>query len=181
MIEVRDLLAKDEILEQCRSAKARAQRMLIVGDRHALVRRERSSTGIDENTPQRTVHRRRPNGSGRGCLGRRVLLGDCTRRCRCVGGLDCLTFSRGKSLGMPGLVLRIAIEGTRSGERIHGARVFRLRIVRDGWRTLRRRVRLRRGLRRRLRGRCGLSRGLRHTNIHRRREWRQRKPVVRCA
>ena len=40
VIEVGDLLAKDEVLEQRRAAEARLQRVLIVRDRNALVGRE---------------------------------------------------------------------------------------------------------------------------------------------
>ena len=40
VIEVRDLLAEDEVFEQARPARARAQRVLIVGDRRPLIRRQ---------------------------------------------------------------------------------------------------------------------------------------------
>ena len=40
VVEVGDLLAKDEVLEQRRAAQARLQRVLIVRDRDALVGRE---------------------------------------------------------------------------------------------------------------------------------------------
>ena len=43
VIEVGDLLAEDEVLEQRRAPRADAERVLIVGDRHALVGRQRSS------------------------------------------------------------------------------------------------------------------------------------------
>ncbi len=38
MVEVHDLLAQDKILQQHRSARARLQRVLVVADRHTLVR-----------------------------------------------------------------------------------------------------------------------------------------------
>ena len=41
VIEVGDLLPKDEVLEERRAAEARLQRVLIVGDGHALVGRQR--------------------------------------------------------------------------------------------------------------------------------------------
>ncbi|AIO69498.1 catalase-2 domain protein [Burkholderia oklahomensis] len=41
VIEVSDLLAHDEVFEQRRAARARAQRVLIVRDAHALVRAQR--------------------------------------------------------------------------------------------------------------------------------------------
>ncbi|CAJ8857246.1 Uncharacterised protein [Burkholderia pseudomallei] len=41
VIEMRDLLAHDEVFEQRRAARARAQRVLIVRDAHALVRAQR--------------------------------------------------------------------------------------------------------------------------------------------
>ena len=37
VVEVGDLLAEDEVLEQRRPARAGAQRVLVVGDRRALV------------------------------------------------------------------------------------------------------------------------------------------------
>ena len=40
VIEVKDLLTKVEVLEQGRTARADSQRVLIVRDRHALVRRQ---------------------------------------------------------------------------------------------------------------------------------------------
>jgi hypothetical protein len=41
VIEVRDLLSQDEVLEQRRAARARSQRVLIVGDRGSLIRGQR--------------------------------------------------------------------------------------------------------------------------------------------
>jgi hypothetical protein len=41
VIEVRDLLAQHEIFEQCGSARARPQRVLIVSDGDSLIRRQR--------------------------------------------------------------------------------------------------------------------------------------------
>ena len=43
VIEVRDLLAQDEVFEQRRPAQARLERVLVVGDRHALIRRQRAT------------------------------------------------------------------------------------------------------------------------------------------
>ena len=40
MVEMRDLLAQDEIFEQRRAARAALQRILVVGDRRSLVGRE---------------------------------------------------------------------------------------------------------------------------------------------
>jgi hypothetical protein len=54
VVEVRDLLSKDEILEQRRSAKARFERVLIVSDRHALVGRQHAVRGIDAHAIERT-------------------------------------------------------------------------------------------------------------------------------
>ena len=53
VIEVGDLLAKDEVLEQRRAAQARLQRVLVVGDRHALVGRERAVGRIDAHAIER--------------------------------------------------------------------------------------------------------------------------------
>ena len=46
VIEVRDLLAQDEVFEQRRAAQARLERVLIVGDRHALIGRQRLARRI---------------------------------------------------------------------------------------------------------------------------------------
>ena len=40
VVEVEDLLAEVEVLEQRRAALADPQRVLVVGDRHALLRRQ---------------------------------------------------------------------------------------------------------------------------------------------
>ena len=41
VVEMGDLLAEDEVLEQCRPARSGAQRVLVVGNRQPLVGRER--------------------------------------------------------------------------------------------------------------------------------------------
>ena len=43
VVEVRDLLAQDEVFEQRRAAQPRFQRILVVADRDALIRRERTA------------------------------------------------------------------------------------------------------------------------------------------
>ena len=40
VIEMRDLFAEDEVLEERRAAQPRFERVLVVGDRHALVGRQ---------------------------------------------------------------------------------------------------------------------------------------------
>ena len=47
VIEMRDLLAQDEILEQRRATQPRLERALVVGDGNALVRREALSVRAD--------------------------------------------------------------------------------------------------------------------------------------
>ena len=42
VVEVRDLLAQDEVFEQRRAAQAGFERVLIVADRHALIGRQHS-------------------------------------------------------------------------------------------------------------------------------------------
>ena len=53
VVEVRDLLAQDEVLEQRRAAQPGLQRVLVVGDRHALVGRQRLAAAVDARTRQR--------------------------------------------------------------------------------------------------------------------------------
>ena len=75
MIEVGDLLAKDEVLERGRPAQADLQRVLVVGDAHALIGRERLAAAIGADPVKRTDRRvhadRRPT---RPDLGRRMWL-----------------------------------------------------------------------------------------------------------
>jgi len=47
VIEVRDLLTQDEILEQRRTAFLRFKRVLVVGDRQTLIRRQVLALRID--------------------------------------------------------------------------------------------------------------------------------------
>ena len=45
VVEMGDLLAEDEVFEQRRPARAAFQRVLVVGDRRALVRRQNDVGG----------------------------------------------------------------------------------------------------------------------------------------
>jgi hypothetical protein len=47
VIEMRDLLAQDEVFEQGRSPQSGLQRVLVVADAHALVRRQRLAGVVD--------------------------------------------------------------------------------------------------------------------------------------
>ena len=55
VVEVRDLLAEDEVLEQGRAAQPGLERVLVVGDRLAEVRRQHLPTGIDAVALERLV------------------------------------------------------------------------------------------------------------------------------
>ncbi|MGY4515198.1 hypothetical protein ACVWWW_000766 [Lysobacter sp. HA18] len=57
VVEVRDLLAQDEVLEQRGTAQAGLQRVLVVRNRHALVGGERLTGRIDAHAIER-IHRR---------------------------------------------------------------------------------------------------------------------------
>ena len=57
VVEVRDLLAKDEVLEQRRPAQASLERVLVVGDRHALIGRQRAVGRIDAHAIERADRR----------------------------------------------------------------------------------------------------------------------------
>ena len=57
VVEVGDLLAEDEILEQRRPAQAGLQRVLVVGDGDAHVRGHRLPGGVDANAVERPVAR----------------------------------------------------------------------------------------------------------------------------
>ena len=54
VVEVGDLFAEDEVLEQRRTAKARLERVLVVADRHALIGRQRAVRRIDAHAIERT-------------------------------------------------------------------------------------------------------------------------------
>ena len=53
VVEVGDLLAKDEVLEQRRPAQAGLERVLVVGDRHALVGGEHAAARVDTHAVER--------------------------------------------------------------------------------------------------------------------------------
>ena len=53
VIEVRDLLAQDEIFEQRGPAQAGLERVLVVGDRHALIGGQHPAAGIDAHAIER--------------------------------------------------------------------------------------------------------------------------------
>ena len=55
VVEVGDLLAQDEVLEQGRATQAGLERVLVVGDRDAHVRGQRLATGIDADAVERPV------------------------------------------------------------------------------------------------------------------------------
>jgi hypothetical protein len=55
MVEVRDLFPEDEIFQQRGSAQAGLERVLVVRNRHTLIRRQCSSAGIDSRAIERTV------------------------------------------------------------------------------------------------------------------------------
>jgi hypothetical protein len=53
VVEVGDLLAQDEVFQQRRAAQAGLQRVLVVGDRHALVGGEHLALRVDPHAVQR--------------------------------------------------------------------------------------------------------------------------------
>ena len=57
VVEVRDLLAEDEVLEQRRPAQAGLERVLVVRDRHALIGRQRPLGRIDADPIERADRR----------------------------------------------------------------------------------------------------------------------------
>ena len=56
VVEVGDLFAKDEVLEQRRTPQSCFQRVLIVGDRHTLIGRQRLFGRIHAHTIERAAH-----------------------------------------------------------------------------------------------------------------------------
>ena len=102
VIEVRDLLAKDEVLEEGRAAKARLQRTLVVRDGNALVGRQHAVSGIDAHAIERTDRRIladvRPTAAD---LVGAVDLADRTGADDRIGGLDrCALGRRERRLGV---------------------------------------------------------------------------------
>ena len=57
VVEVRDLLAQDEVFEQRRPAKPRLERILVVGDRHALIGGQRAAGRVDAYAIERPDRR----------------------------------------------------------------------------------------------------------------------------
>ena len=89
VIEMRDLLAQDEVFEQRGTAQAGLEGILVVRDRHALVRRERTITGIRTHAIERTVRRVEPGGwRARANLCRRIGLGESTAGGRRIARRD---------------------------------------------------------------------------------------------
>ena len=68
VVEVRDLLAQDEVFEQRRTAQARLERVLVVGDAHALVGGQgltgQSTRTRSRGPPPESCRRRSLAGSG---------------------------------------------------------------------------------------------------------------------
>jgi hypothetical protein len=89
VVEVRDLLAENEILQQRRPAQARFQGVLIVRDRYAEVRRQTLIRRIDADTIQRgdgLVHADRRTAAAR--FLRAIGFGDRARADDRVGRLE---------------------------------------------------------------------------------------------
>jgi len=140
VIEVRDLLAQDEIFQQRRAAQSGFQGILVVRDRHALVGGEHAIRGIGAHTVERHVggvqpdRRRTRTHLGRGIhigesaarggrVARRVMRADAGRACGItilagLGGI--LRHGRGQFFGrrhlacgdVPGIRTRRFARGT---------------------------------------------------------------------
>ena len=89
VVEMGDLLPKDEVLEQGRAAKARLQRALILRDGHALIGRERAIGRIHADAVERAHHGVLANGrpTTPNLVGR-VQLADRPRPDNRISGLD---------------------------------------------------------------------------------------------
>ena len=118
VVEVGDLLAQDEVLEQRRPARAEPQRVLVVGDRHALVRRQAPIAGVDPMLRQRADVRVRSRLGLRAVLVVLVALGDRAggrrRGCRARGARPRARrdrIVRQRVLGRLGAVFRHARRG----------------------------------------------------------------------
>ena len=89
MVEVRDLLAKDEVLEQGRPTQPGLERVLVVADGHALVGRQRAVGRIDAHAIERTGRRVLADvRTAAADLVGAVHLGDGTRADDRIGGFD---------------------------------------------------------------------------------------------
>ena len=133
MVEVGDLLAKDEVLQQRGAADAGLERMLIVPDRYTLIRRQPLPVGIDAYAREGSDagilagSRRRARLSGVVGFGERAACGDLRDR-------DMLAFSRRDVAAFSiflGLV-RIERQRCRGALRLGGARGSRVRVRRRG-------------------------------------------------
>ena len=80
VIEVRDLLAQDEVFKKGRAAQTRLQRALIVSDRHALVGRQHATARIGAHAIERAARSVVPLGR-RSVPGLRRSIGFAERAC----------------------------------------------------------------------------------------------------
>src|SRR5271156_1830162 len=55
MVKMSNLLAEDEVLEERRASESGFQRILVIGNRHTLVRSEHLASGVDALTLKRSV------------------------------------------------------------------------------------------------------------------------------
>ena len=125
VIEVRDLLAKDEVLEEGRPAKAGLQRTLIVRDGNALVGREHTVGGVNahpiERTDCRILANVRPTAAD---LVGAVDLADCTGANNRISGLDGAALGRRECrLGIV-FGLLVWIEGKRGRDVLRSRRLL---------------------------------------------------------
>ena len=122
VIEMSDLLAEDEVLQQGGPPEPGLERVLVVGDRLAEIRRQHAAAGVDTHPVERLV----PGIESGAGLGARLGRGDRLGQ-RAAGGLQVGRLRGSALLGLPGglpvLVGLVLVGGKGRGQ---GIRVLRL-------------------------------------------------------
>ena len=137
VVEVRELLAQDEVLEQRRPARAGLQGVLVVGDRHALVGGEHLARRVHSHAVQRIdgrVHALGGCGSRlRRGIGLRERAAGGRARCRCGG------CAHGRGLRVRDAMLErlVRIAGHGGGKGLRIDRLLRRKVVASGGRRCR--------------------------------------------
>ena len=136
VVEVRDLLAQDEVFEQRGAAQPRLQRVLVVADRDALIRRQRTARRIDAHALERILPGIGPRRRRLAGLRARVALGQRAAADARMRRLDVLTRLRRQRRLLELARLR-GVERERLGDEL-GRRRFRSRGIANRSRRTRR-------------------------------------------
>jgi hypothetical protein len=129
VIEVRDLLAQDEVLQQRRPAQSGLERVLVVADGHALVGGQHLATGVGARVVERASAGRFPLDRRAAGLVRRVDFTERAGGCRLGQGLDRLPGRRSDGVVAPEFLALDGVVRHRRGKRLNGSGLVRDCVV----------------------------------------------------